>query len=178
MHEIVLDKKGKPVDFIFLDVNPTYELITTLKKKNVVGKRGLDVIPNLEQKWIDLYGEVALTGKPVSIVDHSDFLDKYWDVKAYSPVRNQFAVTLTEITDRVNAENELKESEHRFRFLAENAKDMIYRMNIENSIYEYVSPASEGIFGYSPEEFYNTPRLIEKIIHPDWHDLSYGLSPK
>jgi PAS domain S-box-containing protein len=64
---------------------------------------------------------------------------------------------------------ELQESEKRFRMLAENARDMIYRMSLPDGRYEYVSPASTELFGYAPEEFKNSPMLIQKVIHPDWH---------
>ncbi len=65
---------------------------------------------------------------------------------------------------------ELKQSEERFRRLAENAPDVIYRMTLPEGHYEYVSPASKDVFGYLPEEFYEQPLLIQKIMHPDWHD--------
>ncbi len=64
----------------------------------------------------------------------------------------------------------LKKSEERFRRLAENAPDMIYRMSLPDGYYEYVSPAAMKICGYTPEEFYRQPLLIRKIIHPDWLD--------
>lgn len=70
----------------------------------------------------------------------------------------------------LKAKSKAEESERQFRFLAENSKDMIYRMSIPNAIYEYVSQASKEIFGYSPEEFYKSPLLIKKVIHPDWLD--------
>ncbi|MBT3382599.1 MAG: PAS domain S-box protein [Prolixibacteraceae bacterium] len=63
----------------------------------------------------------------------------------------------------------LAKSEKRFRFMTENAKDMIYRMSLPDGKYEYVSPASLAVFGYTPNEFYDTPILIQKAIHPDWH---------
>ncbi|MFH0727938.1 MAG: response regulator [Pseudomonadota bacterium] len=62
----------------------------------------------------------------------------------------------------------LRESEERFRRLAENAKDMIYRMSLPDGTYEYVSPASIDLFGYPPEAFYETPDLIKKVVHPGW----------
>lgn len=74
-----------------------------------------------------------------------------------------------DVTERIKAKEALQESEKRFRFLAENAHDMIYRMSLPNGIYEYVSPAATKIFGYNPDEFINNPLLIQKIIHPDWH---------
>ena len=76
--------------------------------------------------------------------------------------------TIQDITERMRTEQALKKSESSFRLLAENSKDMIYRMSIPDGIYEYVSPASVDLFGYSPSEFYTHPKLIEKVIHPDW----------
>ncbi len=45
---------------------------------------------------------------------------------------------------------------------------MIYSMSLPDGIYEYVSPASIDLTGYTPEEFYESPMLIQKYIHPDW----------
>ena len=75
-----------------------------------------------------------------------------------------------EIGKRKQAEKELKENTEQYRRLAENARDMIYRMSLPDGRYEYVSPASNDIFGYSAEEFYNSPILIQKVIHPDWQN--------
>jgi PAS domain S-box-containing protein len=67
------------------------------------------------------------------------------------------------------SEESLRESRERYRRLTENARDMIYRMSLPDGRYEYVSPASRDLFGYSPEEFYAQPTLIRQVIHPDWH---------
>ena len=75
-----------------------------------------------------------------------------------------------DITAQKKAEDALKESEDQFRRLSENVTDMIYQMSLPAGRYEYVSPASVKIFGYTPQEFYDNPLLIKKIIHPDWHD--------
>ena len=59
-------------------------------------------------------------------------------------------------------------SVNRFERLTDNAKDMIFRMTLPNAEFEFVSKASFDIFGYSPEEFYKRPFLIEKLVHPNW----------
>lgn len=113
LHEVITDEKGKVIDFVYLDVNPTYESLTQLKRKDIIGKRGLEVIPILERKWIDAYGKVAQTGESITIIDHSEYLNKYWEVKAYSPKKNQFAVALTDITESKLADEKMKDMNER-----------------------------------------------------------------
>ncbi len=52
--------------------------------------------------------------------------------------------------------------------LADRFPDMLYRMSLPDRRYEYVSPASTTIFGYTPDEFLNSPGLIQEVLHPDW----------
>ena len=67
-----------------------------------------------------------------------------------------------DIIELIRAEELLKESEEKYRRITENAKDMIYRMSLPEGHYEYASSVSIDLFGYSPEEFYESPILIFK----------------
>ena len=111
LHKIITDENKNPVDFEFIEINPAYEKITSFKAKDVIGKRGLEVIPNLEKRWIEIYGEVALTGKSVSFIDHSEYLNKYWNVKAFSTRKGYFAVAFSDVTEMVLARKELEINE-------------------------------------------------------------------
>ncbi len=83
-------------------------------------------------------------------------------------VSDLFAQTLT----RLNAEERLRASEERFRRLAENAADAIFSIRIlPRRMVDYVSPAIRQITGYDPTEFYQDIDIIERLIHPDDHNL-------
>ncbi len=78
--------------------------------------------------------------------------------------------TITDITERINYENELKASEERYRLIAENTTDVIW--NIDKSLnITYVSPLVTKLTGYETEEYLSkrldeilTKESYEKII--------------
>ena len=56
-----------------------------------------------------------------------------------------------DVTERVHRADELRESEGRYRLLAENATDMIIRLTLEGQRV-YLSPAYREILGYEPDD--------------------------
>lgn len=61
--------------------------------------------------------------------------------------------------------DELLISESRFRLLAENAIDIIYRYNlVPQKEFDYISPSVSDILGYTPKMFYSDPELINEIL--------------
>ena len=83
---------------------------------------------------------------------------------------NTIGSAMESMVSAINTANtKLLASEAKYRRLAENSPDIIYRMSLPDGIYEYVSPASETIFGYPPDVWYDNPILIRDIIHPDFH---------
>ena len=72
-----------------------------------------------------------------------------------------------DITDRKRAEEALALSEARFRRLAENAQDLVYRYELTpRPGFTYINPAAAAVTGYTPEEFYADPQLRYKVVHP------------
>lgn len=73
-----------------------------------------------------------------------------------------------DITKEKQNEIKIRESETKFRLLAENATDIVYQYSfIPEPRYVYVSPSVKKILGYTPEDFYKDPYLGYKIIHPE-----------
>ncbi len=75
---------------------------------------------------------------------------------------------LWEILRRREYEARLRESEERYRRLAENAPDLIFRYRLlPEPGMEYINAAVETITGYSPEECYADPLLMMRLVHPE-----------
>jgi PAS domain S-box-containing protein len=74
----------------------------------------------------------------------------------------------------------------RFYRITENVNDVVYRLKLPECRYEYMSPQASDLFGYDPTDFYNSPLLIRKLIHPDflkyfinhWRSLLKGEAPE
>jgi PAS domain S-box-containing protein len=100
LHEIILNDLGKPVDYRFLIVNEAFEKMTGLKGADITNQRVLEVLPGIEPYWIETYGQVAITGKSLLFENYSKDLDKWFEVRVYSPKQGQFATIFTDITTR------------------------------------------------------------------------------
>ncbi|TND10648.1 MAG: PAS domain S-box [Bacteroidetes bacterium] len=169
----ITDGKGKPVY-----INKKVEEISGLPPGKILqhawfrrmhpedAKRLIEKIRLAVSDKTEYSDEFRFTKNPGE--DHSWFRIK---VNVIIGEKNEFqgwVGTVEDITPGVESERKLRESELRFRMLAENASDIIYRYIIyPEPRYEYVSPSALAITGYSPEDFYKDPYLGFTIVHPD-----------
>ncbi len=72
-----------------------------------------------------------------------------------------------DITERVRAERELRDSEQLFRQLAENIREVFYLTDAKSLDLFYVSPAYEQVWGRTCQSLYETPDSFLNAIHPD-----------
>jgi PAS domain S-box-containing protein len=79
-------------------------------------------------------------------------------------------VFLTNITERKRADEELKESEKKYRLLAENIQDVVFVFDM-NLNYTYISPSVKLLRGYEPEEVLKQ-QSIEKTLTPSSQALA------
>lgn len=73
---------------------------------------------------------------------------------------------MADITDRKQADEELKESQDRFKRLVEHSPDIIYSYSSLRGG-SYHSARVTDILGYSPQQLKDDPKLWENSIHPD-----------
>ncbi len=171
LHQIIVDENNKPIDYKFIEVNSAFELQTGLKRENIINRTVLEVMPFTENFWIELYGNVALTGKPIRFENYSAELDKHYDVYAYSPQKNQFATIFNDVTSRKQFELELNRSEEKYRTLVENAFDAIYIL--KGRRYEYVNHRYCELLGYSFEELTSSSFDVDVLLNEHSRKIVY-----
>ncbi|WP_373538895.1 GAF domain-containing protein [Chamaesiphon sp.] len=104
--EMMFDAQERPVDYRFLQANPAFVRLTGLPA-DALGKTALELVPDLEQFWVETYGRVALTGEPVRFENESVPMNRWFDVYASrvgDAASRRVAIVFTNITERKQAE--------------------------------------------------------------------------
>src|SRR6202008_3291085 len=96
--------------------------------------------------------------KPINtiIITYTKTGKTIWSAFTISPILNNYGHTThwvfvqRNISDRKQAEDELKESEDKFRKMIEEAGDVVYTTDYKGN-FTYINPSGRKISGYSPE---------------------------
>ncbi len=174
VHEIVLDASGRPVDYVFVSVNPAFETHTGLKAADVLGRRVTEVLPGIEKTpFIETYGRVVLSGEPVCFEQYSEPLDRHFLVAAHSIAEGRFATVFTDITERKRAEEARLASEKK-RIASEALLAQVQQIahigswTMDLTLNRLIwSDETYRIFGYQPQEFVASTEAFFDSVHPD-----------
>lgn len=171
----VLFDHEEPHDFVYLDVNHRFGELTGLK--NVVGKKVGEVIPGIKEsnpKLFEIFGRVALTGKPERFETYVESLGIWFSIAVFSPEKEYFVATFANITERKRAETERHRADERLRLqsTALNAAANVIVITDREGVIEWVNPAFTALTGYTLEEAVgHTPRLVKsEMTDPATHE--------
>lgn len=113
----------------------------------------------------------------VALVPHADALTFWQTFKGIGFVTATslllYATLVVEERQRVRAESAHRQEQERVRLLVEHAQDFVYRYRLVAPCgFEYVSPASTALTGYTPDELYARPELLLELVD-DFHRPSF-----
>jgi PAS domain S-box-containing protein len=163
--QMIFDESGRPIDYRFLEVNPSFEKQTGYR--NARGKTVRELSPQHEQHWFDTYGKIALTGEPARFQNHADQSHHWYDVYAFRlgpPEERRVAVLFNDITRRNLSDLALRESEERFRAIYERAPIGIEQVAPDGRLM-MVNSTQCAMLGYSESQLLS--KTFEDITHPE-----------
>ncbi len=108
LHEIIYSDADQAVDYAIIDVNPAYESILEMNRENAIGSKASVLYTGDEPPYLDIYAKVAETGEPTSFETYFLPLKKHFKISVFSPEQGKFATVFSDITQRKQAEEELK----------------------------------------------------------------------
>jgi two-component system, cell cycle sensor histidine kinase and response regulator CckA len=167
---IFLSQKG-----ICLDQNKTAEEVFGYSREEALGKPGTDWIA-VEDREKVMESMLAGFEGPYEVLALRKNGNTFpCEIRAKTIEQGdgtKLRVTsLRDISQRKLAEKAHADIEARFRRLADNAPDLIYRMSLPERRYEYMSPAVLEMSGYPPEDFIEDPSLFMRTVDP--RDMDY-----
>jgi PAS domain S-box-containing protein len=165
----MLFEHGQPQDFIYLEVNETFEKLTGLK--NVLGRRVTEVIPGIketEPELFEIYGRVALTGRPERFEFNFRPLDQWLSISIYSPQKEYFVAVFENITGRKKAEAQIARTLAEVQQRAAETEAVLDAINDAVLIYDAdmnlvrTNPGFMAAYGFDPVGL-NVADIIERV---------------
>ena len=98
---------GNVVEFIYLYVNDSYLKLFDMTQEECIGNGLHDFMPINDEKWMPILENVCKTEKPEMFESFYPSKGKSILTYAYCPQKNQVALLVSDITDRVNKQNEI-----------------------------------------------------------------------
>jgi hypothetical protein len=162
-----------PEDGVILEVNESFLNTYLYTREEVIGRTSLRgglnlwVNPEDREKLLALLREEgAALGEDIAF-RRRDGSIRYglvaWSIIEIDGAKRLLSIT-RDMTERRKMEAALRDSEARFRLLAENSTDMISRHTPEG-VFLYVSPSCKTLLGYSPEQLLG--RSAYELFHPE-----------
>jgi len=170
----MLYNDDKPDDFIYIDVNKSFESLTGLK--NVNGKKVSEVIPGIREadnNLFEIFSRVALTGIPETFEMLVISLGDWYAITVYSPQKEYFIAVFDVITERKRAEIALVQNRNLLANLAQLVPGVVYQYRLYpdgRSAFPYASPGMNDIYEVTPEEVLEDATPVFGRLHPDDFD--------
>lgn len=167
---VLRDDEGRPVDFRLEQVNRATCEYLRQTADQLVGKRLLEVAPQMEGGA--LFGQYLLAADSDGFFSVDAFASPaymagavgYFDVRARHIVGDRLALAWRNVTAAREMAQRLADSERHFRLLAENSSDVILLSDADTTLH-WVSPSAATTLGWPPEQLMGH-RAVE-FIHPD-----------
>ena len=151
LYELLFDDDNQLVDYIIRDANPRLLEIHNIAFEDVIDKRGSEVFAYCAHRWQQMFADIAQTGGVRKYVEYVKEVDRYFELNAFSPEPNFFAVIYNDITENEKAKAALLDQKNRTEGILKGTNAGTWDWNIETSMF-VVNERWAQILGYSLDE--------------------------
>ncbi len=163
----VRNKKGHVVDFVWVYENNAVARMNGTDPHAVIGKRLLELFPgHSDTQFFKAYIAVAESGKSITLEDSyiGETIDKVtWFRIVVVPMDENIAILSQDISERKNAENELKESKEKLSLIVNKSPFPVTIVDTNDEKIIYWSESATALTGYSVK----TEAEWFKLAYPD-----------
>ncbi len=171
LFEVVFNEDYRPIDCKYLAVNSTFIKLMNVDQNEIIGNTLCQIDPDFDLVLLHKYFNVAINGEPIHFEYYDKALNKYFDIRTYSPIKNQFAVIYQDITDKKLAEKELEEKTKEINMFFSNSIDLLCIATMDG-VFKRINQEWEKTLNYKLSEF-EGKKLLD-FVHPD--DVSETLT--
>ena len=157
--------------------NPAFTRTTGYTLAEALGKNPRDLINSgqhepefFRRMWQTILAGEVWTGEVINRRKNGELFNEEMTI---TPLLDEarkithFIAIKQDITRRRQAEEALRESEHRLQQIAASLQEAVWLLDASTRKILYVNPAFEQITGHTCEEFYQNDNLVLDLIHPD-----------
>ncbi|MFA7131369.1 MAG: PAS domain-containing protein, partial [Bacilli bacterium] len=148
--ELVFNGQGEAIDYIIIDINPSFARLTKKEKSALINHSLSEVfLTNNSSHWMGKIIELMKQGGTTEEIKISDAAGSQYFGVVVSPVdETHYIVLLSDLTDTMQ---KVKESENKYKLIVDCMSDFVWVLSLDHQI-QFISPSIERILGYTVEE--------------------------
>jgi PAS domain S-box-containing protein len=170
--KILFDENNTPVNFEYVDINQSFEILTGLKRSEVINKTVTELFPTIDEvdvDWIEAAIKAALYGENIRFDTYAKPLNKWFSCSLFSYEYGYFAVIFHDITESKISNEKLRKNEKKYRGIFNSVHDSIFIADFETGAIIDANPAACELYGYTKYEMLKLNRTdfvvdLEKMV--------------
>ncbi len=163
-HKMLFDTQGKPIDYIFVDVNNAFEKMTGLDRDRIIGKRITEVLPNINDEdfdWIEYYGDVTTNNEKQEFMRYAESLGRWYKVTAFPLDKGHFVTLFNDVSNEMEQIEILKEQKkeylklsQEFELIFNSTQDAMFLVGVKDGEFRYIrtNEAHQKLTGITSEQ--------------------------
>ncbi|MEX0647763.1 MAG: PAS domain S-box protein [Balneolaceae bacterium] len=143
--EVLFDKDDTPVDYRFLETNPSFKKQTGIDADKAKDKTVYELFPEKSRQWFKIFSEVALKGEAIHFEDFSELTNRLYNAYAFrigAPEKRKVGVIFKDTREN---------SSSLLNAIIKGSDDAILSKNPEGIITSW-NKSAEHIFKYTAQE--------------------------